>query len=198
MKYRYLIFASCLTFVAQSIINPAMGQGGTPNEVNVQAGKKDTQNAGATPIKRSGKQLKRKTRSTKRKRMSAQSEVAKSNSIELKGTFSIRWGDLEIAKGEGSVRMDLSDQAVTNATTAASEQIGQLAPVANSYLTVLAQVPATIQTTGEILKSLSDPKVQENLQQVQQILQMYQAVSGNIDLSGMLFKSESLAEPEVH
>ncbi len=70
--------------------------------------------------------------------------------------------------GEGSVQLNLSQETVKDSASFVGEQLDKL-----------LQISETMRTASEVLSALSDPAVQENLRQVQQLLNVYKSVSGS-------------------
>ncbi len=111
---------------------------------------------------------KRESRSASRKKERGRHRSAQSDSLKLNGTFSITWGDFEIVSGEGRVQLNLSQETVKDSASFVGEQLDKL-----------SQISETMRTASEVLSALSDPAVQENLKQVQQLLNVYKSVSGS-------------------
>jgi hypothetical protein len=90
--------------------------------------------------------------------------------LHLSGSFESDLGNDRVVRGEGSTTLELDRAATEILRTALGARLNETAPVVRDLLKGIAALPATLESTSEILRSLADPETQDNLRQVEQLL----------------------------
>lgn len=92
--------------------------------------------------------------------------------LRLNGALAFDLGSGNVFRSEGSIVIEIDRAMADKIRKGSLKHFEQAAPVAKEVLRTLLAVPETVETTAEILRSLSDPQTQESLRQVQQLLQL--------------------------
>jgi hypothetical protein len=107
-----------------------------------------------------------------RERERSQSEEGSPVHLHVSGSYELNLGKDSVIRGEGSTTIHLDQAAADKLHTVVRQGLDRAAPAGKDLLKVLLALPQTLESTSKILKSLSDPKTQESLRQVEQLLQL--------------------------
>jgi hypothetical protein len=81
-------------------------------------------------------------------------------------------GNDRFVRGEGSTTIELDRAAAEKLRIGIGQMLHGAAPAGKDFLKAVAALPATLKSTSEILKRLSDPETQKALRQVEQLLRL--------------------------
>lgn len=95
-----------------------------------------------------------------------------SNRVHLEGSFQIRLGNALVLQGNGSVSLELDQDAIERVTETLDQRSDDFLPLAASLVSVLDDLPEILSATRDILQALSDPKTQQSLRQAGQLLRL--------------------------
>jgi hypothetical protein len=131
----------------------------------------------ADGVASSERQRKRSPRHERRRRGGRERERSQSAEgspvhLHVSGSYELNLGNDRVIRGEGSTTIHLDRATADKLHTVVRQRLDRAAPAGKDLLKVLASLPKTLESTSEILKSLSDPKTQESLRQVEQLLQL--------------------------
>ncbi len=93
-------------------------------------------------------------------------------SLHVRGSFEIRAGEHPFMRGQGSTTIQLNPLMAEKLSLIIGQQMQTAETDGESVLAMLQSLSKTLESTSEILKSLSDPKTQEALRQTQQLLEL--------------------------
>ncbi len=92
--------------------------------------------------------------------------------LHLSGSYELNLGNDRFVRGEGSTTIKIDRATAEKLRIGITQSLHEAAPAGNDLLKAVASLPASLHSTSEILKSLSDPETQETLRQVEQLLRM--------------------------
>ena len=92
--------------------------------------------------------------------------------LHLSGSYELNLGNDRFVRGEGSTTIELDRAAAEKLRIGIGQRLHGAAPAGKDFLKAVGAMPATLKSTSEILKSLSDPETQKALRQVEQLLRL--------------------------
>jgi hypothetical protein len=92
--------------------------------------------------------------------------------LHLSGSYELNLGNDRFLRGEGSTTIELDRAAAEKLRIGIGQRLQGAAPAGKDFLKAVGAMPATLQSTSEILKRLSDPETQKALRQVEQLLRL--------------------------
>ena len=92
--------------------------------------------------------------------------------LHLSGSYELNLGNDRFMRGEGSTTIELDQAAAEILRIGIGQKLFGAAPAGKDFLEAVRAMPATLKSTSEILKSLSDPETQKALRQVEQLMQL--------------------------
>ena len=162
----------------------------TAAEPPSEAGIAEVTESSATPERRKKKRRRQRAAKNRRARLarpalpaqsaqSAQSAEQVSQATEpvygrlqLNGSFSLELGGTNVIHGEGSTTIELDRAAVEKLAEGMEQNLNKAVPALSDWLQIIETLPQTLESTSQILNRLTDPKTQQQLQQVEQLLRL--------------------------
>tara|TARA_R110002073_G_scaffold73085_17_gene178861 strand:+ start:9501 stop:10145 length:645 start_codon:yes stop_codon:yes gene_type:complete len=92
--------------------------------------------------------------------------------LHLSGSYELNLGNDRFVRGEGSTTIKIDRATAEKLRIGIVQSLHEATPASNDLLKAVASLPASLNSTSEILKSLSDPETQKTLRQVEQLLRM--------------------------
>ncbi len=92
--------------------------------------------------------------------------------LQLNGSFSLELGGTNVVHGEGSTTIELDRATVEKLAEGMEQNLNKALPALSDWLQVIETLPQTLESTSQILNRLTDPKTQQQLQQVEQLLRL--------------------------
>lgn len=92
--------------------------------------------------------------------------------LQLNGSFSLELGGTNVVHGEGSTTIELDRATVEKLAEGMEQNLDKAVPVLSNWLQIIEALPQTLESTSQILNRLTDPKTQQQLQQVEQLLRL--------------------------
>jgi hypothetical protein len=92
--------------------------------------------------------------------------------LHLSGSYELNLGNDRFARGEGSTTIRLDRAVAERLRIGIGQRLQGAGEDRKEFLNAVGTIPATLDSISEILKALSDPKTQEALRQVEQLLQL--------------------------
>ncbi|WP_345324492.1 hypothetical protein [Novipirellula rosea] len=90
----------------------------------------------------------------------------------MSGSYELHLGNDRFVRGEGSTTIKIDRATAEKLRIGIVQSLHEATPASNDLLKAVASLPASLNSTSEILKSLSDPETQKTLRQVEQLLRM--------------------------
>lgn len=92
--------------------------------------------------------------------------------LQLNGSFSLELGGTNVVHGEGSTTIELDRATMEKLAEGMEQNLNKAVPALSDWLQVIEALPQTLESTSQILNRLTDPKTQQQLQQVEQLLRL--------------------------
>jgi len=92
--------------------------------------------------------------------------------LDVRGSFEISFGDRSMMRGQGSTTIQLDAATAKSLERMIGLRVETEGRDGESLWGMLQTLSKTLESTSEILRSLSDPKTQEALRQTQQLLEL--------------------------
>ncbi len=151
----------------------------SPAGESVQAKSRRVGRSGRAPAKggvdsnRDHRQRNKAKRSARQVKSPQRLAASTGSGLYLSGSFALNMGGKVISQGEGNVTLELDQATAEQLEEIIGKQMDQVVPLTKDFLQAIVTLPETIRSTSEILKRLSEPDTQRNLQQVEQLLQLF-------------------------
>lgn len=107
-------------------------------------------------------------------RRAKQAEKGDATGIHLyvSGSYELNLGNDRVVRGEGSTTFQLDRAAAEKLRIGIEQRVHGATPAGKDFLKAVGAMPATLKSTSEILKTLSDPETQKALRQVEELLRL--------------------------
>jgi hypothetical protein len=92
--------------------------------------------------------------------------------VHVQGSFEIQLGEDRVARGQGSVTIEVDSNAVELLGSKVQRMLREYGPSGEEMFSAIAALPGMLKSTSEILNSLSEPETQNALRRVEKLMSL--------------------------